>query len=217
MSRLAILTKHEQHEFDNVPHLSAELKTICFTITEDLQNKINALRTPTNKVGFLLQYGYFKACRRFFVASSFKKEHIKDAAKILWISPQKVDFLQYKNKIFVEHQDAILNLLDFKRFDSKACQLLAKDIIQRVEHFTNPREVFFEVLELLHRKNIEVPSYHRLSKLITKHYLNYENKLSKIVNKQLSSSMAKELDLLLNIATGHTKSALNYFTVINVE
>ena len=65
MSRLTILTDEEQSEFDYPPTLSPDAKALCFSITKELESKINHLRTPTNKVGFLIQYGYFKACKRF--------------------------------------------------------------------------------------------------------------------------------------------------------
>jgi hypothetical protein len=86
MSRLTILTDEEQNEFDYPPALSFDAKALCFSINKDLEAKINHLRTPTNKVGFLIQYGYFKACKRFFVVNRFRQEDIEYAAKLLGIS-----------------------------------------------------------------------------------------------------------------------------------
>jgi hypothetical protein len=48
-----------------------ETRAICFSIDNELEKEINRLRILTNKVGFLLQYGYFKACKRFFVMNRF--------------------------------------------------------------------------------------------------------------------------------------------------
>lgn len=56
MSRLAVLTENEQKEFDFPPILLSDTKALCFNIIKELENKINMLRTPTNKVDFLLQY-----------------------------------------------------------------------------------------------------------------------------------------------------------------
>jgi hypothetical protein len=81
VSRLKILTNDEQHEFDYPPNLSVENKAICFAIDTALENIINRLRSPTNKLGFLLQYAYFKACRRFFFIKRFREEDIEYAAK----------------------------------------------------------------------------------------------------------------------------------------
>ena len=55
MSRLVILTEEDQKRFDYPPILSAEARALCFMLTDELQQKVNQLRTPTNKFGFLLR------------------------------------------------------------------------------------------------------------------------------------------------------------------
>ncbi|MBY0533767.1 MAG: DUF4158 domain-containing protein [Rickettsiaceae bacterium] len=170
MSRLSILTDNEQKEFDYPPILASDTRALCFNITADLEKSINRLRTDTNKVGFLLQYGYFKACKRFFVINRFRKEDIEYTAKVLGISLQDIDFSQYKKKIPTDHQITILKLLEYRPFDGDALQWTEREIIRSVECFTDPRTVFFETLHLLHRQHIEIPSYYRLSTLITQHF-----------------------------------------------
>jgi hypothetical protein len=64
--RLIFLTESEQQEFDYPPLLGTEARAVCFALSDNLLKKINRLHTRTNKVGFLLQYAYFKACKRFF-------------------------------------------------------------------------------------------------------------------------------------------------------
>jgi hypothetical protein len=60
MPRLtSILTEEELTAFDYPPILNKEAKAFCFTINKSVKNKIDRLRTPTSKVGFILQYGYF--------------------------------------------------------------------------------------------------------------------------------------------------------------
>src|SRR5215204_5072294 len=104
MSRLIILTDDEQNEFDYPPTLSSDVKAICFSITKELGNTVNRLRTLTNKVGFLLQYAYFKACKRFFIITRFGQEDIEYAAKILGVPLSEVNLLNYKKKIPIDHQ-----------------------------------------------------------------------------------------------------------------
>ncbi len=77
MSNLYILAPNEQQVFDYPPILPVETRAICFAIDNELEKEINRLRTATNKVGFLLQYGYFKACRRFFVMNRFRQEDME--------------------------------------------------------------------------------------------------------------------------------------------
>jgi hypothetical protein len=198
MSRLNILSDEEQNEFDYPPALSPDAKALCFSINKELAAKINHLRTPTNKVGFLIQYGYFKACKRFFVVNRFRQEDIEYAARLLGISLRKIDFPQYKKKIPIDHQHAILKLLDFRSFDENVELWIEKELKRRVEHFIDPREVFFEILHLLHLQHIEIPSYHRLAESITRYYIDHEEKLLKIIDKQITAFDCEKLDLFLN-------------------
>lgn len=215
MSRLTILTDEEQNEFDYPPTLSPDAKALCFSINKEVKAKINHLRTPTNKVGFLIQYGYFKACKRFFVVNRFRQEDIEYAAKLLGISLRKINFPLYKKKIPIDHQHAILKLLDYRAFDENVELWIEKEVKRRVEHFIDPREVFFEILHLLHLQHIEIPSYHRLAESITRYYIDYEDKLLKIIDKQLTAFDCEKLDLLLNSEKERSKGTINKFTIIN--
>lgn len=215
MSRLTILTDDEQREFDYPPILSSDAKALCFSITAELENKINQLRTATNQVGFLLQYGYFKACKRFFIINRFRQEDIEYAAKLLGVSLHAVDLSQYKKKTPNVHQATILKLIDYRPFDELISQWVEKEVKQRVERFIDPREVFFEILHLLHQQRVEIPTYHRLSELITRHYIEYEDKLLSIIGTHLSIKNSEKLDTLLSAENEQSKSILKLFTAIN--
>jgi Domain of unknown function (DUF4158) len=185
MPNLIILSEQEQHHFDYPPSLSGELRSICFAINPDLGSKLQRLRTSTNKVGFLLQYAYFKAYQRFFVANKYRQEDVEYAAKLLGILPGTVHLLQYKKKLPSDHQQDILSLLEYRPFDEKINQWLEREIQQRVERFTEPRRLFFELLQLLRNQRVEIPSYHRLAELISQAYINYENAFSRILQDHL--------------------------------
>lgn len=215
MPRLTILSDEEQNEFDYPPILLADVKSLCFSMTHEVKNKIAHLRTPINQVGFFIQYGYFKACKRFFVVNRFRQEDIEYAARWLGIPVQQIEISEYKKKVSAEHQAAILKLLEYRAFDANISQWLKKEVSQRVKCFIAPRELFFEILELLHGQHIEIPSYHRLSELITRYYLDYENKLLTIIDEKLSSNHHKMLDALLIAKKERSKGLLNQLTMMS--
>lgn len=90
MSNLYILTPNEQQAFDYPPTLSVETRAIYFAIDNELEKEINRLRTPTNKIGFM-QYGYFKACKRFFVMNRFRQEDIEYVAKLIGVMIEDIE------------------------------------------------------------------------------------------------------------------------------
>jgi hypothetical protein len=161
MSNLYILTPHEQQTFDYPPILPVETRAICFAIDNELENEINRLRTATNKVGFLLQYGYFKACKRFFIMNRFRREEIEYVAKLLGVRMEDVDILCYKKKMPSEHQKKILVLFDCKQVDDKAYAWLRKEATNQAERQIEPKQIFIHLLNLLIQNKFEIPSYHR--------------------------------------------------------
>lgn len=215
MSNLLILSENERENFDNPPVLPAEIKTLCFTITPELEEKIKQLRTKTNKVGFLLQYGYFKACKRFFTINQFSKEDIKYVAKLLGITLSEINMTQYQKTVPAKHQLVILESLGYKPFNETVIPWLQKEVKRKVNQTLEPRQIFIELLQKLHQQKIEVPSSHRLFELITTAYLDHEAKLLAIISKNISLEQKGKLESLLVTSKKDGSSLLNQFKIIN--
>jgi len=127
MSRLSILTLYEIKLFDKPPRFSLEQRQKYFHINDKLQLLLNKLRTPTNKVCMILQWGYFRACGRFFTPSDFYMPDIRYIAQQLDTHYSAIDLNDYlhKRKIYVEHQQSILKAMNFRAFDVNAKEWMA--------------------------------------------------------------------------------------------
>jgi hypothetical protein len=143
MSNLSILTPNEQQAFDYPPTLPVEIQTICFSITSALEKEINNLKTPVNKVGFLLQYAYFKACKRFFIINRFTKDQIRHAAMVLNIAPPEMDLASYKKKMPIEHQKKILKFLNYKSFNHTVIAWLKEEILRWIQQQIGTQANFY--------------------------------------------------------------------------
>ena len=76
MTKLAILTPKEQRNFDLPPKFKKAVRSKYFSISPKIkQLAFNKLRSPVNRVGFILQLGYFRASGKFFVSEEFKKSN----------------------------------------------------------------------------------------------------------------------------------------------
>lgn len=73
MTNLVILARNEIRKFDSPPLFNTNEQTLYFSLNSDYISIINGLRKPTNKVGFLLQLGYFKANGKFFTSEQFRQ------------------------------------------------------------------------------------------------------------------------------------------------
>jgi hypothetical protein len=61
MTKLVIFNAQERQHFDSPPKFTEEEKMIHLSLINKLMKIINQIRTPTNQIGFILQYSYFKA------------------------------------------------------------------------------------------------------------------------------------------------------------
>ena len=215
MSTINILTKDEKIAYEHPPILTPEARALCFAITPEAEIKIKRLRTDVNKIGFLLQYGYFKVCKRFFSINRFRREDLEYVASTLELKFNKTDFTQYKKKMPITHQQAILELFGYKSLDQDSV-LWLEDALQRdIKRLIEPRKLFFTVLNLLHDRKIALPSYHLLSELISKHYLVHEEDLLKIIRLYSTQEQENRLGELLTINENSHQMKLTQFKVIN--
>lgn len=73
---ISVLKPMDKKVFESPPVLSGEERLLFFEPGQWAVKKLQTLRTSTNKVGFVLQLGYFKATNKFFQARQFHQEDI---------------------------------------------------------------------------------------------------------------------------------------------
>ncbi len=214
MTRLTILDDNEQIEFDAPPTLSAETKALAFAIDKPLSQQLKKLRGATNKVGFLLQYAYFKASRRFFTIKKFRLEDIDYASKLLNIPHYRVDLGNYKNTTPKKHRGKILTLFNCKSFQQEK-NWVEKEIALKVQQVIEPKAIFFDVLHQLHHHNIEIPSYNTLAELISHYYYDHEKRSLDTIDSHLKDNQKIVLDALLVTKNHQHQTTLSRYKVIN--
>ncbi len=68
MARREYLSPDERTRFDTPPPLTPQQRPIFIDLPAWAQTYLQQALSPTNKVGFLLQLGYFRVVSRFFLA-----------------------------------------------------------------------------------------------------------------------------------------------------
>jgi len=215
MPRITILNDDEKNAYDNPPVLTVEEKPVCFFLTEVLEKKIKSLHTSTNKVCFLLQHGYFTISKRFFLVDGFRDNDIAYVANLLDVPLGEIDLSKYKSNMSNLHKESILALQGFKSLEDKELDWFTEEIKRQIKRFTKPRKIFFEVLQLLYDRNVELPSYHTLSDLISAQYNTYESKLLGIIKMDLPTDLRKPLDGMLLSDIARSPGILNKLKYIN--
>ena len=72
MSLIEVLPDYEAKRFDKPPTLSNDEQKHYFRLDDPISELIKGVREERNKIGIVLQYGYFKASKKFYTKQMFK-------------------------------------------------------------------------------------------------------------------------------------------------
>jgi TnpA family transposase len=196
-TNIKILSPAEIKSFDLPPALNANARKELFRPTKGVADVVDSFRSPTNKVGFVLQFGYFKKKNKFYKPKNFHKSEIEFVCHDLEIPPAIVNFDQYDETTMVRHQKIILELLGFKQFTDQSKQLLMQEALNLCSSQIRPIDIFDFLVEYLNNNKIEVPGYYVLANIITTALNESENNLLSSLNQVLTQENKRFLDSLL--------------------
>jgi len=141
-----------------------------------------------------LQFGYFKATNRFFLAKHFHQVDIEFIIRRLNTEPNTINLSKYTRTTFERHQELILENMGIQKFDQKAKDLLINEARNLSLKQTKPRLMLLSLVAFLREKNIETPGYHTFAKVITDALRDFEKVLISSIEESLSIDEKKLLD-----------------------
>ncbi len=194
MPKLAILSTPEQRRFDSPTKFNVHGRLLYFSLNKAELDLVKALHKPTNKVGFTLQLGYFKAYGKFFGVEQFHQKDIEYVTKILNFSKEDIHLSSYKKKIPTDHRKQILTLLGWQPFNQTQQQKTIDHLQWLIQKQLSPKHVLLSAIEFFWQNKIEIPSYHALSTFITDAYNHFEQELMNILESKLTQDHREKLD-----------------------
>ena len=117
MTKLTIFSTQDRKRFDLPPKFSRNEQLTYFALNKEILHILSQLRTVTNKVGFMLQYGYFKSHGKFYTADQFKSQDIKYVLKSLKLDHNRLCLEQYREYTLAQHRKKILSHFGWKPLD----------------------------------------------------------------------------------------------------
>ncbi len=204
MARMKIFNNLEEAEFESPPKFNSAERKYFFTTTSTAINELlENLRTPTNKVCFLVTLGYFKAKRKFFYRK-FMPADIKFVANQLGINPIDVHPENYDKASSLRHQELILLYLGWRKFDEDFAKLEVQSLV-KLQH--RPKIILLELIETLIYKKIEIPSYRTFSDLIISTLNQHQQTLGETVFNSLNENQRLKLDNFLQKESDNNKNS----------
>ncbi len=196
MPRMKVFNTLEEESFETPPVFNTQERKRYFTLPAGLDELVETLRTPTNKVCFILVAGYFRARRKFF-PQRFRQADVDFVAARLGISSESVDLNDYDRATSMRHQQVIAECFGYRKFDDESKQRLRRELASLVRSQTRPKLILLEAVQSLVRQKTVVPSYNALANLIIESINQHKRLLIRVVERQLSPAQRGRLDTLL--------------------
>ena len=194
MPRMRILNAAEQARFEHPPVFDSAERKRYFDFSQSIMYAAQDLRSPANRMGFLLAYGHFRATRRFFSPEQYQERDIAFVARTVGVSPNAFSSEAYKDRTRLNHQKRILDLQGFRPFDAQAEAELITEIAAMVRAHLKPQLIFGRCTDFLIEKRIEVPGVRRLTNLIRAALGVHKSSLIRLVDTNLSLELRTMLD-----------------------
>ena len=196
MARMKIFNTLEEEAFESPPVFNSAERKRFFSLPLLLEESMVNLRTPINKVCFLVVAGYFKARRKFF-ARQFHQTDIEYVARQIGINPSEVFIESYSKETYARHQRVILSYFGYSPFDEVAKTIITHEIAALIRVQFRPKLVLLEIIQVLIVKKIAIPSYNVLADLIVSALNSHQRTLSEIIDDCLTENQRTHLDTLL--------------------
>lgn len=196
MPRMNILNALEQEAFESPPELNSIERKRAFDFPRGILTIAQHLRMPSNRVCFLVSSGYFKATKRFF-SHRLNRRDVKYVAEKIGLSISDVDLDAYDKQTLLRHQELILDFYGFRAFDQGARTLITEEIQTMVGSQLRPKLILLRAVDILIKEKVEVPTYHALADIILEEINTRKERLTQIIERELSSEARSLLDALL--------------------
>ncbi len=159
MPTLSILSKHELEEFTAEPTLTIQEKRHFFKIPKILLRDLNSSK---NKFLITLLWGYFKSTNKFTLDS--KTNSNKQFVANMY--GYKYDYLEFSSTTLYRYKQQILKYLKVNSYTDAIKSTLQKEANNLANNFIHRKKIFYTLINIAKKLNIEIPSYTELTRII---------------------------------------------------
>ena len=199
MARLTILTPKELQALYGLPQFTDEERDAYFALDPREKQALHAYRTFTAKTYFILQLGYFKAKKQFFVFDL--QPAADDGVYILhryFPHVASLSDLAISKPTRLGQQEEILRLFDYQICSQEWKRKLQEKAGELAAIYTKPVYIFKELTNFLEHHRVVLPGYSFLQeKVIGRAITGEQNRLEKAVRAGIPEEQRIKLDNLL--------------------
>ncbi len=202
--RLNILTVKEIQELYGIPQFTPEERTVYFTLDPLEEEQLKNIRYINAAVYFILQLGYFKAKKQFFIFGT--QDVADDITYILqryFPSESIATDLIISKPTRLAQQAQIMQLLDYQLCSREWKKKLQEKASSLVTIYTKPVYVFKELFNFLEHNRVVLPGYSFIQEEVVGKAITGERKrLEQAVVDGIPEEQRAQLDNLLTAEEG---------------
>lgn len=196
MPVINILNDLERQLFDTPPRFTKEERQRYFSVPPELKQSIARIHPAENRIGFIVQLGYFRSRARFFSTSSFRKRDLNHVAKMLKVeSPTSLS--SYSRMIYGRHRNKILKFLDWEPYESSMADTLRGLAENFAAQKEQPKFIFDSLTDTCWKHQVAIPSFSELNTIITDAYNKSEQEQIASLREAIKPAHSELLDSLL--------------------
>lgn len=196
MTLKEILPPDLQDEFERPPAYSFLKQRHFFAIPPWLKPILRGLDSDINRVGFLLQWGYFRSSGRFFKTSRYAPGDVQFVGKLLKVEVSFEQLQTYDRATIGRHRQLIRTELGVKPFQDTAKEMAWGEVRHLVTRQVSPSAVFGSLCEFIRTHRIEVPTYYTLAVLITQAFIEFERDLLTLLKREVTPAQVGLIESL---------------------
>jgi TnpA family transposase len=199
MARLTILTSKELEAIYGLPQFTEEERDTYFELNPIEKQVMEEMRTYAAKIYFILQLGYFKSKRQFFVFDlQTVNEDMRYILRRYFPQITGVPNPVISKPTRLAQQDEILKLLDYQLCSQEWKQKLQQQAQYFVTIYTKPIYIFKELMNFLEHHRVILPGYTFMQEVVIGKAITLEqDRLEKAVREGIPEEKRKQLDNLL--------------------
>lgn len=194
MSTIQILTPTDIRNYQSPPRFDSFQRKKFFPLPIGLIKEVEDLRTPSGKIAFVLQCGYFRSSNRFFGNQFYPADISFVANRLALVIPIS---LEIPKQTLARHRQIIIEFFGLRRLMKEDKEQLATELADLVKQFYRPAEVFRQTIKKLENRKFILPGYDFLSTIISREIYRCKLTLSQIIKESLSVEQRQLLDSLL--------------------
>jgi TnpA family transposase len=201
--RLDILSAHEITDLYELPSFTDEERRLYFDMSPAEQSAVDAVHTRVAAVHMVLQLGYFKAKRQFFIYDpETVGEDIRHIVNQHFPGLDIVTIKALSKPTRLTQQQTILALFGYQRCDGVAKEELEFKAQRIAMLSTQPITILREVLQYLEHQRIMAPGYRFLQDLVSRVASGERRRISGMLSKAMTPAIEQQLAALLEAGDG---------------